>query len=43
MRRILHAGLMRGRKAQGAAILLMLGLLATLAISMYHGVRSILS
>ena len=37
MRRLLHRDLMRGQLAQRAAILLLMGLLLTLAVSFYHG------
>ena len=38
MRRLLHHDLMRGQKAQRAAILLLMGLLFILAAAFFHGV-----
>jgi hypothetical protein len=38
MRRLIHRDLMRGRFAQRAAILLLMGLLLILAASVLHGV-----
>ena len=38
MMRLLHPGLMRGARAQYAAILLLVGLVATLAVSVFHGI-----
>lgn len=43
MRRFLHRNFARGQRAQKAAVLLMLVLLAVLAVSLFHGVRAILS
>jgi hypothetical protein len=40
-RRILHRRLMRGPRANRAAALLLLGLLAVLVLSVLHGVRSL--
>ena len=37
MRRIIHRNLMRGQLEQRAAILLLMGLLLTLAVSIYRG------
>ncbi len=39
MRRLLHQNLMRGQKAQRAAILLLMGLLLVLMAAFFHGVR----
>lgn len=39
MPRMLHRDLMRGHKAQRAAIALLMGLLSVLALSVLHGVR----
>jgi len=39
MRRVLHRELMRGQFEQYAAIVLLMGLLAVLAVSVVHGVR----
>ena len=41
MRRVLHHRLMRGRFAQRAAILLLLGLVAVLTFSVLHGVHTL--
>jgi hypothetical protein len=41
MRRFLHRDLMRGRLAQRAAILLLMGLLLTLVVSIYRGMSSL--
>ena len=38
MRRMLHRDLMRGHKAQGLAILLLMGLLFVLIAAFFHGV-----
>jgi hypothetical protein len=38
MRRLLHHDLMRGQKAQRAAILLLMGLLLVLITALVHGV-----
>ena len=38
MRRLLHQELMRGHKAQRAAIILLMGLLLILIAAFYHGV-----
>ena len=38
MRRLLHQDLMRGQKAQRAAIILLMGLLLILIAAFYHGV-----
>ena len=38
MRRVIHRDLMRGHKAQRAAILLLMGLLLVLAVSVIHGI-----
>ena len=38
MRRLLHHDLMRGQKAQRAAIILLMGLLLVLAAAFFHGV-----
>ena len=38
MRRMLHQELMRGQKAQRAAIILLVGLLLVLIAAFYHGV-----
>jgi hypothetical protein len=38
MRRLLHRDLMRGRKAQRAAMILLMGLLLVLAAAFFHGV-----
>jgi hypothetical protein len=38
MRRLLHHDLMRGQKAQRAAILLLMGLLLVLITALFHGV-----
>jgi len=38
MRRLLHHELARGPKAQRAALILLVGLLLTLAVAVYHGV-----
>ena len=38
MRRLLHRDLMRGRKAQRAAIILLMGLLLVLAALCFHGI-----
>ena len=38
MRRLLHHDLMRGHKAQRAAIILLMGLLLVLVASFFHGV-----
>ncbi len=37
MRRLLHHELMRGQKAQRAAIILLMGLLLVLIAAFYHG------
>jgi hypothetical protein len=37
MRRLLHQELMRGHKAQRAAIILLMGLLLILIAAFYHG------
>jgi len=37
MRRLLHHELARGAKAQGAALILLVGLLLTLAVAVYRG------
>ena len=41
MRRLLHRNLKRGHTADRLAWLLLVGLLTVLAISFYHGVRSL--
>ena len=38
MRRLLHRDLMRGRKAQRAAIILLMGLLLVLVAAFFHGI-----
>ena len=38
MRRLLHRDLMRGHKAQRAAIILLMGLLLVLVAAFFHGV-----
>jgi hypothetical protein len=38
MRRLLHHDLARGTKAQRAALILLVGLLLTLAVAVYRGV-----
>jgi hypothetical protein len=38
MRRLLHHDLMRGQKAQRAAIILLMGLLLVLIAAIFHGV-----
>jgi hypothetical protein len=38
MRRLLHRDLMRGHKAQRAAIILLMGLLLVLVAALFHGV-----
>ena len=38
MRRVLHRDLMRGHKAQRAAIILLMGLLLILITAFFHGV-----
>ena len=38
MRRLLHRDLMRSRKAQRAAMILLMGLLLVLAAAFFHGV-----
>jgi hypothetical protein len=38
MRRLLHQDLMRGQKAQRAAIILLMGLLLVLVVALFHGV-----
>jgi len=39
MRRLLHQELMRGRKAQRLALILLMGLLLILVAAVFHGVR----
>ena len=39
MRRLLHRDLMRGHKAQRAAIILLMGLLLVLIAAFFHGVK----
>jgi hypothetical protein len=41
MKRILQPSLMRGSVADRAAMLLLMGLLATLCVSVYHGVQGL--
>ncbi len=41
MRRVLHPGFMRGHNAERAAVLLMLGLLMTLAVSILQGMHAL--
>ena len=41
MRRLIHRDLMRGQLEQRAAILLLMGLLATLVAAVYRGVSSL--
>jgi hypothetical protein len=41
MTRLIHRELMRGHLVQGAAILLMVGLLVCLAVSLIAGVRTL--
>jgi len=43
MRRVLHPELMRGQKAQRAAIVLLMGLLVVLVASVLHGIRLLLA
>ena len=39
MRRVLHRNLMRGRIAESAAVILLMGLLTVLVASVFQGVR----
>jgi hypothetical protein len=41
MRRMLHHELMRGQKAQRAALILLMGLLLILVAAVFHGFRGL--
>lgn len=43
MTRVFHRELMRGHKAQNSAIALFVGLLLVLTVSLWHGLRTLVS